>query len=45
MLNYKQGKNNKIRFTKKHNQFHINNSIIYTNPLAYEKLSTHLTQK
>jgi hypothetical protein len=45
MLNHKQRINNNIRITKKHNQFHINNSSIYTNSLAYKKLCTHLTQK
>jgi hypothetical protein len=45
MFNYKQEINNNIRIIKKHDQFHINNSSIYTNPLAYEKLSTYLTQK
>jgi hypothetical protein len=45
MLNHKQGINNIIRITKKHEQIHINNSNIYINPLVYVKLSTHLTQK
>jgi hypothetical protein len=45
MLNHKQGIHNNIRITKKHDQFHINQSSIYTNTPPYEKLSTHLTQK
>jgi hypothetical protein len=44
MFNNKQGINNNIRIIKKHDQFHVNNSSIYTNLLAYEKLFTHLTQ-
>jgi hypothetical protein len=41
MLNHKQWINNNIKITKKHDKFYINNSSIYTNPLAYEKLSIH----
>ena len=45
MLNHKQGINNNIKITKKHDQFYINNSSIYINHLSYEKLSTYLTRK
>ena len=45
MLNHKQKIISNIYFTKKYDQFHINNLNIYDIPFAYEILFTRLTQK
>ena len=45
MLYQNKDNNQHIYIIKKHDSIHINKSNIYTISHAYEKLSTHLTQK
>jgi hypothetical protein len=45
MLYRKKDNNQHVYIIKKHDLIYVNNSNIYNISHAYEKLSTHLTQK